>query len=157
MIEQECFTPTQLQYFSNKFTDSRSLAASIPGGKVDSLPTGHVDFLGKARLVELGHNIALQSAWANAPVSFRTELASVGGNSLFFFVGNNAADPQSAVDGIHLRTNAVLMRRSGDVSNLKTSSALDIGAVCIPDLTLQRALSALTGKEKMATPLVRVC
>ncbi|MFC6712124.1 helix-turn-helix domain-containing protein [Paracoccus cavernae] len=156
MIEQECFTPTQLQYFSNKFTDSESLAASIPGGKVDSLPTGHVDFLGKARLVELGHNIALQSAWANAPVSFRTELASVGGAThSFFFVGNNAADPQSAVDGIHLRTNAVLMRRSGDVSNLKTSSALDIGAVCIPDLTLQRALSALTGKEKMATPLVR--
>ncbi|MDN3714368.1 hypothetical protein QWZ10_25785 [Paracoccus cavernae] len=87
MIEQECFTPTQLQYFSNKFTDSRSLAASIPGGKVDSLPTGHVDFLGKARLVELGHNIALQSAWANAPVSFRTELASVGGQlTLFLFV-----------------------------------------------------------------------
>ncbi|MDN3714252.1 hypothetical protein QWZ10_25080 [Paracoccus cavernae] len=148
MIEQECFTPTQLQYFSNKFTDSESLAASIPGErwilcqqgmlisseKLDWLSLGTIS---RCNLLGLTLRFLLEPSWL-----------VWGGNSLFFFVGNNAADPQSAVDGIHLRTNAVLMRRSGDVSNLKTSSALDIGAVCIPDLTLQRALSALTGKEK---------
>lgn len=156
MTEQEDFGLSHNQFFSKRFTDSETLAASIPGGKVDTVPTGHIDFRGVARLVNLGQDVALQSAWANAPVAFRTELVGIDRpTTTFFFVGSGDTDPQATVDGIHVSASTVVTRRSGDVSHLRTASVLDISAVCILDSALHRALETLTGREKMAPPLVR--
>ncbi|WJS85369.1 helix-turn-helix domain-containing protein [Paracoccus sp. TOH] len=145
--EERRFSPTQ--FFSRTFTDSESLAASIPGGKVDVVPTGYRDFRGTVRLVNLGKGVSLQSAGATAPVTLRTEL--IGGDTpatTFFFVPN--PDPKAAVDGIHLAADMVFSRSCGDISSLRTAGPFELRAVCILNSALRRASAALTGREKMA-------